>query len=427
MHDTEQNETEAYRAFMNYDSRFDEDYFEDEVEDTSELYEEYAISKFLHEDDLESINKNLRSEDIYLLNRMREEYILNAIADGRIVSLMDQDEHYLTECLDRARSTVERMFVNISDCLKIALLLHLLNFYRLNPFASDEEGEMRCRKLDFLIKREEECLEDKTLPTIGLEIEVGYNFFPYEGNFAALLLKNLGLNVDEEVTSRRPTEFRFPPSASAWVQSRILLELKRAGAIPIDTSFASMHVNLGYISGEVDFNDDQTEEWFALVSALATTGYVSAKRFSTVLHGIFSSYRTNRWAISPVKLGQEVNNVTRMEYRTFRVNRHYTYRMLQELQQIGRLFMKNGDQALKDEFLLDIKEVLGSGCFLERWSNNQNDMVESNRINDEGVEELIRESERSKKIDPNVETAIDKARRVMTKWALIFAQKKAAN
>lgn len=199
-----------------------------------------------------------------------------------------------------------------------------------------------------VLSEEAELAADTEFPSIGVEIEVSGKIIPFDtyiyGSIISKLME-MGFIFDYEMYS---VEIKTPPSHSARVQARMILELQQLGLVPRGTDFfCSLHINLGL----------KTENWTRILgpeslSDVLTYAYVPAGRIRNRNYATVA-YRNNDEEfkkIIPIKQGIELE---RWEFRTPRVNGRLTYRMLVEAQRVGSLLQNTTEEGknLKKQFV----------------------------------------------------------------------------
>lgn len=241
-----------------------------------------------------------------------------------------------------------------SPTVRPALILYSFNTIREYPTITDMDLIKELTRLHAMIRDEEEAAKDAHLPTIGIEIEVPEKKFPLGSPTYSKLAKWLndnGIPVDKDFSDLEPTEFSLPPSYSAHVQARMLHELRKAGYVPTDYSFASLHVNLGVPHGP-KLQKKNVED----LSDVLTYAFVPAARIRNFSYAeAVEIYGENDKDVIVVEKG-EVSHDKRIEFRTPRVFGPKTYRMLEEAQIIGSLFTgeENKYDQLKHEFIDEV-------------------------------------------------------------------------
>lgn len=293
--------------------------------------------------------------------------------------------------------------------VKPALYLHVYNLLKQNPEADAEAVFARLKHVQKLIDEELKISTNKELPTIGVEVEVPYKTFPFESkiDFKQLRmdLENMGIIVKREGTDRLPTEIEFPPTYSAKTQNRIIYELRRLQLIPIDKTFASMHINIGSRDKEYPGVRLSFESTARPISDLLTYAFIPAGRVASRGHSRYA------WKL---KTGFDVDNGgiyenkwNRIEFRTPRIIGKNTYRLLQETQNLGVLmFSDKADIAkLRQQFKKDVLSLLAE-------YNLKPNLPENNQ--QKAAEVLKDQYQKKLKGEKNL---IDDARRLMTEYS----------
>ncbi len=259
-----------------------------------------------------------------------------------------------------------------------ALNLHIYNFLSDHPQATDADLTGELDRYQKIIEKETEAAKEKGLPTVGVEIEVPSNFFPFvfydKDGFShkpqkIMDLLAMGLTPKQEFTNNSPTEIEFPPTHSAATQNRMIFELRKAGLVPIDNTFASMHINIG---GTKKFNSHSYDSENRRVRAKIIYPVV-AEAISDILTFAFipagrvasrQSYYMNAWEIKEAhSLTMRVENALsrfRVEFRTPRVVGKNTYRLIHEVQVLSVLLSRENTEydSLRNNFLQRVLKLL---------------------------------------------------------------------
>lgn len=287
-------------------------------------------------------------------------------------SLEGMSEDELTKLCETVTDIVQR-FERISvipKSVRPLLTLRAFNILRERPDATAHDIIKYLGRLQYVLKAERDAMRSD-LPSIGIEVEVPQEYFPTSYNpdtnpIFELLTKN-GLKIKKEVagTEHKPSEFVFPPSYSALAQNALLFELRKAGFIPTDNTFASLHINLAKetsaetyeeVSESAIENHPPHEEQplaFA-ISDILTYAFVpegrvrSRKNLYSVLTNVAEPVSTS-----------DTSYLLRYEFRTPRVFGPKTYHLLREAQAVGTLLTSDdvAFENLKRDFLQDVTDL----------------------------------------------------------------------
>lgn len=238
---------------------------------------------------------------------------------------------------------------DFADTALPAITFSLFNFLRLNPNASEEELKRELHKLQDMSNKESEYSNARNpLPTIGVEVEVP-DWKLTQDKVAVLDI--LGIPNYAEV---RDYLWEVNPnySYSAEVQSRILQELVKLDAIPIDARTSkmrkdvllSLHVNFGMPTGIsteelIKYRQQMTLLNDLVVYAFSSYQRILGRKFRTSYrfdHDAASSEKSQRRPSHPSRLS---SRIVRLELRAGEFRDYPTFRMLSESQRLVAMFV----------------------------------------------------------------------------------------
>ena len=307
--------------------------------------------------------------------------------------------------------------LGISKTFLPAIYLHMFNYVdrRGCTEVSEEEFIREMRRFGSLVRNDVLAANDEQLPSIGIEVEVPNKLFPFWYDSAygdlAMVLETFGLDVKEELTTNTPTEIALPPSNSAAVQNRILLELRRLGVVPLDRRFASLHISLGIPENAIV---DPEVEW--LVSDILTYAFVPASRVRNRGYSsgdvIPNKDKDVEEFFSVKDTAKAREKVSRLEFRTPRVVGPNTYRLLHEVQLVGSLLIDSSSSAqlLAQEMLVEGDKLLAS------YGLEPSDPGRRKEVAAEAIEKAAMAQEKG---EPNL---ISASRHFITKYSLAAAK-----
>ncbi|MFA6227095.1 MAG: hypothetical protein WC631_01265 [Candidatus Paceibacterota bacterium] len=250
-----------------------------------------------------------------------------------------------------------------------AIQLNVFNFLRQSSGATDEEVMIRIEKLRRLSDKEKLSSNIKNpLPTMGIEIEIPMNVL--DGKKVAILNKFFISNYREILDDLWEVNPDF--SYCAETQARIIQELAKMGALPIDRatkkiddySLLSLHVNFGIPSGITGEDLDKYQIKMELMNDVLIYAYSSINRIkgrktntSLTWNHAASSSEKNSNGIDQIRVRSQA---VRLELRANEFKDYPTYRMLSESQEIVAMFcsylkVKEGLQyTFVDAYLSDL-------------------------------------------------------------------------
>ncbi len=286
------------------------------------------------------------------------------------------------DLLMRTQDTVDEFLrVNNIDCPPGAvtlLNLHTYFSYLKNPEQEEESLLSELRQFNSAITEEIYLSNHKTTPSIGVEIEVPYEYFPIDseqrvGSCQDIRqdLKYLGMNIGLDGAFYSKVEFRFPPTNSAKVQSLMVKEFIDMGLISTDArdtyldrlgrvqpAIASMHINLGLdeLLPNANYSNSMVE-YLDTLTMLMACGYVNPARIrSRTFDDTWISNAGN--SVKEETYGDPIN---RLELRIFRVVPSDLLSVLfEQVQALAKPLTQNtpSNTILMQKFCVDTAELL---------------------------------------------------------------------
>lgn len=236
--------------------------------------------------------------------------------------------------------------------------------------ATDEDLIKELSRIKDIIQAEEVAWRKRNFPTVGLEVEIEKDRLPFvdlktnppRPSPLIKAIERLGIGVKPELSKLNvPSELVLPPSFSAEVQNRMVFELRRAGIIPTEHEFTSLHVNLGYgddFSSDGKNVDQDVMEMTHRISDLVTYGYLNENR-------ILTRTKSNTTAVKyedTVDIGADRFDITesRIEFRTPNIFGPFVYKLIKETQLLGALInpKTSAMKEVKQSFVTDVDKTL---------------------------------------------------------------------
>lgn len=295
-----------------------------------------------------------------------------------------------------------------------ALKLHMFNWTGNHRSASLPDALRELQGFRRLCDKEIKASKNPHLPSIGTEIEVPSYHFPLDEPSNAPLVKwfeKMGLSPHQEITERKPTEFALPPTNSASAQNRMIYELQKAGFIPKDKTFASLHINLGVPSG---VNSDNLDDGLmCAISDLLTYAFIPAGRIRRRGCDDYA-VTVNDNNIYTAKQGKLRHCASRVEFRTPRIIGPQTFRLTEETQHLGVLLFEQSPTFLgiQEEFIDEVSALLESHD-LE---------LDDPAIRPDNSADAISKALREKRLHPGRPNLRDQSRSLMGRYAREISQ-----
>lgn len=229
----------------------------------------------------------------------------------------------------------EMRFHNFEPTAIPAINLHLFNFFKDHPEPSEKEFNKEINKCRRWSEREKEfSREGNPLPTIGIEIEIlKRNLTPDK----VAALNELNIPNGEEANSNKIWEVRPEFSYSPWIQSRIIQELAKMGALPLEKTgesrhkripkerILSLHINLGWPK-EITYKEIHCPI-IEILSDILNYAFTSTKRIR--------QRKVDPWNLKKGKRSRKDEGFSRLELKAPEFRDYPSYRMLAETQKLG--------------------------------------------------------------------------------------------
>lgn len=245
-----------------------------------------------------------------------------------------------TPIMDETEKIIESL-AGLEDTAREACLLYTYNFLRKYPELTNEGRKFLIEKLTRLNKQEKLYMQnDVPLPPLGIEVEIPETSNRQMNEF---VLQCFGVSHYDEGDL---LEINKAYSYSGEIQSRVLEEVAKMGAIPLVPGEKglgdiprevplSLHMNFG-LPSELDNNDDLEDDYLEDFQALVnwvTYAFTSPDRIS-------KRKTRSSWYMRPGKT--EASNKSgkqRLEIRVSEFKDFSSFRMIDEAQKLtGALF-----------------------------------------------------------------------------------------
>lgn len=281
---------------------------------------------------------------------------------------------------NRAIQIVDKFTANINAVPTVRTPLRLLAFKTISfdPRISDEAMEEILGGYKDTIEKENIAARQTLSPSIGTEIEVSRQLFPLwiplipsrnkEWKDLSVALRQIGVGVYPEDANR--TEFQFPATNTAELQSLMMQQLVDFGFVPTDPGrAASLHINLGLYGTSYDsFTDEEKTRFTTLgtaISDITTYAFISADRIKNRGNADrafkFHTLGVHKNIVN-TKV-EDVSEVTRFELRVPRFMGERTYELLESAQTLSMLLHPLDGKSVQgrnisEDFLTDVSSML---------------------------------------------------------------------
>lgn len=261
------------------------------------------------------------------------------------------------ELTERVFETMDKgQLVNFEPTAVPAIKLHLYNFFKQHPEASENELAReinRCKRWSELEREYSE--EENVLPTIGIEIEIlKENLTPDK----VAVLDELGIPNYEEPGSARIWEVNPDFSYSPWMQGRIIQELAAMGALPLEESvdgrhrrvppqrILSLHINLGLPAGITNNIMQHHRHDIETLSDTLNYAFTSPGRLMRRLVAAHYPLRPGMKSkkflkMVPAEISGDNDEPFRLELKAPEFRDYPSYRMLAETQRVSTVLFSH--------------------------------------------------------------------------------------
>ncbi len=252
--------------------------------------------------------------------------------------------------IDKANQLIES--ANLEETSVPAIKLHMFNYLKAKPDATEEEKQKELSRIGRISKIEKESSDEKNLlPTIGIEIEIPDSDINDE---TKAILDRLEIPNYPEFDSSLEVNPSF--SYNALTQARIIQELTRMGAIKLtqdqeglskvpQEDMLSMHVNFGLpteIKGDLHFYDDQIYRLNDLITAaFSSPKRIQGRKTSTSVTWNKRAQETKKHRKSGGQPRTLFKDYARLELRATEFKDYPSYRMLIEAQRLVAMLISH--------------------------------------------------------------------------------------